>query len=198
MLGLAESSMLLSGNVGVTTNVEEGDDGIVRLTGPCDGIGAPINPAQTLPSEEEIETPLYVPPTLPGDEGLPVAPPCVDTPPSLSEPPETLTCINESVFVASCNFAACHDDQAPAAGLDLSQNVYENLMGLQVMAQTDLPLVALGDPEGSWLYQLLSRCEPVDDEGRVVAHMPRNSPQLLPPEVVAKVGEWIRLGARDD
>lgn len=198
MLGLAESSMLLSGNVGVTTEVEDGADGIFRLSGPCDGIGAPINPAQTLPSEEEIEAPLYVPPTLPGDEGLPVAPPCVDTPPTLSEPPETLTSITDAVFTGSCVFSACHDDQAPAGGLDLSQNVYDNLMGHEVAATTTLPLVAPGDPAGSWLYRLLSRCEPMDDLGNVVQHMPRNSPQLLPPEVVAKVGEWIRRGARND
>lgn len=197
-LVLADSPMLLSGNVGVTTDFEQGEDGIFRLSGPCDGIGAPINPAQTLPSDEEVESPLYVPPVLPGDERLPIAPPCVDTPPALSEPPETLSSIEDGIFVGSCTFAACHDNQAPAAGLDLSQNVHENLMGHAVQARTALPLVASGDPEGSWLYQLLSRCEPMDDEGNVVAHMPRNSPQLLPPELVAKVREWIRRGARDD
>lgn len=198
MLALAESSMLLSGNVSVTTGFEEGEDGIFRLSGPCDGIGAPINPAQTLPSDEEIEAPLYLPPTLPGDGGLPTAPPCVDTPPALSEPPATLASIEEGIFVGSCNYGACHDDQSPAAGLDLSQNVYENLMNHTVRTRTALPLVAPGDPEGSWLYQILSRCEPTDDDGNVVAHMPRNSPYLLPPELVAKVGDWIREGAQDN
>ena len=41
----------------------------------------------------------------------------------------------------------------------------------------------------------LRRCEPADDTGRVVAHMPRNSPTLLPPELVAKVRDWILGGA---
>lgn len=198
MLGLAESSMLLSGNVGRTAEVEQGEDGIFRLRGPCDGIGAPVNPAQTMPSPEEIDAPLYIPPTLPADEGLPVAPPCVDTPPALSEPPETLSSIDATVFQGSCTFSACHDDQAPAAGLDLSQDLHANLMNHVVQAQTALPLVAPGDPGGSWLYRLLSQCEPLDDEGQAVAHMPLNSPQLLPPQVVAKVGEWIRRGALDD
>ena len=195
---LADSSMLLSGNVGRNSEIEQGEDGIFRLRGPCDGIGAPVNPAQTMPSPEEIAAPLYVPPALPEDVGLPAVPPCVDTPPALSEPPETLSSIDASVFAGSCTFSACHDAQAPAAGLDLSQDLHENLMNHVVSARTSLPLVAAGDPEGSWLYQILSRCEPVDDEGQVVAHMPRNSPQLLPPEVVAKVGEWIRRGALDD
>ena len=37
-----------------------------------------------------------------------------------------------------------------------------------------------------------------DDTGRVVAHMPRNSPVLLPPELVAKVRDWIQAGALDN
>ena len=71
-------------------------------------------------------------------------------------------------------------------------------MNHTVQTRTALPLVAPGDPEGSWLYQILSRCEPMDDDGNVVAHMPKNSPYLLPPELVAKVGDWIREGAQDN
>jgi hypothetical protein len=46
--------------------------------------------------------------------------------------------------------------------------------------------------------QLLSQCEPTDDAGTVVNHMPRNSPTLLPPELVAKVRDWILNGAEDN
>lgn len=199
MLGLAESEMLMSANVGADNQVDGVVDGIVMNSGPCVGIGAPRNPAQTLPSEEELAAPLYVPDSLPGDVGLPVAPPCVDTPVSLSEPPTTLTSISEGIFTGSCVFSACHDDQAPAGGLDLTQNVHETLLTHEVTtAETSLPLVAPGDPEESWLYRLLSQCEPRDEAGRVVAHMPRNSPQLLAPELVNKVRDWILLGAPDD
>ncbi len=199
MLGLAESEMLLDGAVHTGNQVDGVVDGIVMNSGPCTGIGAPRNPAQTLPAADEIEAPLYVPASLPGDVELPVVPPCVDTPAVLSEPPATLTSISEGVFVGSCSFSACHDDQAPAGGLDLSTDAYEHLFDHEVTtAATSLPLIAPGDPEGSWLYHLLSRCEPTDDTGQVVAHMPRNSPNLLPPELVAKVRDWILRGALDD
>lgn len=200
MLGLAESSMLMSSNVGSGNQVDGVVDGIVMNSGPCTGIGAPNNPAQNHPTEEEIEGALYVPESLPGDVGLPVAPPCVDTPVVLSEPPTTLTSISEGMFLGSCTFSACHDDQAPAGGLDLlSGDVYENLFAHEVTTpHVSLPLIAPGDPEGSWLYRLLSQCEPQDDRGNVVAHMPRNSPQLLAPELVTKVRDWILEGAPDN
>ncbi|MDG2305704.1 MAG: hypothetical protein P8R42_13880 [Candidatus Binatia bacterium] len=200
MLGLAESSMLLDGAVNTGNEVDGVVDGIVMNSGPCTGLGAPRNPAQTLPGDDEIEAPLYIPTSLPGDIDLPVIPPCADTPLGLSEPPATLSSISEIVFIGSCSFSACHDNQAPAGGLDLSSpNVYANLLGHEVTtAETSLPLIAPGDADGSWLYRLLSRCEPTDDTGRVVAHMPRNSPNLLPPEVVAKVRDWISNGALDN
>jgi hypothetical protein len=124
-------------------------------------------------------------------------PPCVDTPElALAEPPATLPSIQSAVFRGSCTFSACHDDLAPAAGLDLrSDGLYERLLHHQVFSDTDLPLLRPGDAEGSWLFRLLSRCEPTDRSGRVVAHMPRNSPTLLPPELVAKVRDWILAGA---
>ena len=118
MLGLAESSMLLDGNAGSGNQVDGVVDGIVMNSGPCSGTGAPRHPAQTLPADDEVDAPLYVPASLPGDVGLPIAPPCADTPTALSEPPATLTSISEGVFVGSCTFSACHDDQAPAGGLD--------------------------------------------------------------------------------
>jgi hypothetical protein len=55
---------------------------------------------------------------------------------------------------------------------------------------SQLPLVAPGDPEGSWLYRRVSRCAP---DG--AAHMSLNSPTLLDPSVVALVREWIAAGA---
>lgn len=199
MLGLAESKMVMSGDVHTGNQVDGVVDGVVMNSGPCQGIGAPVNPAQTLPSPEELQAPLYVPASLPGDADLPVAPPCVDTRDVLSELPTTLSSISEDIFQGSCSFSACHDDNVPAGGLDLtSPDLHTTLLEHTVTtATTSLPLVAPGDPEGSWLYQLLSRCEPEDDTGRVVAHMPRNSPRLLEGALVAKVRDWILQGAPD-
>jgi hypothetical protein len=186
----------------VGENVVDGvADGIVRNHGDCTGIAFPRNVAQTLPSDEERSGPLYVPESLPSDSNLPPIPECVDTPElALAEPPVTLTSIRETIFRGSCTFSACHDSIAPPAGLDLSSDdVHERLLDHAVVfADTDLPLVAPGDPDGSWLMHLLSECEPHDDRGNALAHMPRNSPTLLPPELVAKVRDWILSGAEND
>jgi hypothetical protein len=55
-----------------------------------------------------------------------------------------------------------------------------------------------GDPEGSWLYRIISRCEPTDDAGNVLAHMPRNAPVLMDDALVATVRAWIEAGAQPD
>jgi hypothetical protein len=201
MLGLADSEVLMDAFM-IGENVVDGEvDGIVMNHGECTGLGIPRNPSQTLPTAEERSGPLYVPESLPGEDDLPPIPECVDTPElALAEQPATLTSMRESIFRGSCTFAACHDAVAPAAGLDLaSDEVLDNLLGHQVVyGQTDMALVEPGDPDRSWLMNILSRCEPTDDVGNVVNHMPRNSPTLLPPEVVAKVRDWILSGAQDN
>lgn len=201
MLGLADSDVMMDAYVDGENIVDGVVDGIVMNHGECTGIGLPRNPAQTLPSEAERNAPLYVPDSLPDDVDLPPIPPCVDTADAvLAEQPTTLTSIRDTVFHGTCTFAACHDSIAPAAGLDLSaEDVHANLLGHQVtFARTAKPLIAPGDAGGSWLMDVLSRCHPVDDEGNQVSHMPRNSPTLLPPELVAKVRDWIHNGALDD
>ena len=71
-------------------------------------------------------------------------------------------------------------------------------MDHQVKANTSMPLVAPGDPEGSWLYQRVSRCAPVDDNGTALPNMPLNAPVLLQDEAVALVRQWIEAGAPDN
>jgi hypothetical protein len=201
MLGLADSDVLMDAFM-VGDNIVDGEvDGIVMNHGPCTGLGIPRNPAQTLPSQAERDAALYLPDILPDDVNLPPVPECVDTPDAvLAEQPATLSSMKDTLFRGSCTFAACHDSVAPAAGLDLAgDDVHRNLLEHEVeFGQTDKPLVAPGDADGSWLMHLLSRCEPADDVGNVVAHMPRNSPTLLPPELVAKVRDWILNGAEDN
>ncbi len=104
------------------------------------------------------------------------------------------------MFRGSCTFTACHDSVAPAAGLDLAgDDVLDNLLEHEVVfGQTEKPLVSPGDPGNSWLMDVLSKCEPMDDGGNAVNHMPRNSPTLLPAEVVAKFRDWILDGAQDN
>jgi hypothetical protein len=201
MLGLADSDILMDAAATENNIVDGVVDGVVMNHSACLGLALPRNAAQTLPSDEEREAPLYVPESLPDDSKLPPIPECVDTPDLvLAEPPATLSSIRETVLRGSCTFSACHDGIAPAAGLDLSSDgVHDNLLNHAIVfADTELPLVAPGDPDGSWLMQLLSRCEPTDDAGITVNHMPRNSPTLLPPELVAKVRDWILSGALDD
>jgi hypothetical protein len=201
MLGLADSDVLMDAFAAGDNIVDGVVDGIVRNHGACTGIAFPRNAAQTLPSEAERAGPLYVPESLASDAGLPPVPECADTPElALAEPPATLTSIRETIFRGSCTFSACHDGVAPVAGLDLaSDDVHDNLLNhVVIFADTQLPLVAPGDPDGSWLMHLLSRCDPTDDRGTVLAHMPRNSPTLLPPELVAKVRDWILTGAQDN
>lgn len=201
MLGLADSDVLMDAFAAGENVVDGVPDGIVRNHADCTGIAFPRNAAQTLPAEAERNGPLYVPESLPSDANLPPVPECTDTPELvLGEPPATLTSIRETIFRGSCTFSACHDSVAPPAGLDLSSDdVHERLLNHAIVfADTDLPLVAPGDPEGSWLMQMLSRCAPRDARGNLVNHMPRNSPTLLPPELVAKVRDWILAGAEDN
>jgi hypothetical protein len=57
------------------------------------------------------------------------------------------------------------------------------------------PLVDPGDPENSWLFHLLSRCEPTREGGGAASHMSLNAPFLLDDALVAKVRDWIADGA---
>ncbi len=201
MLGLADSDVLMDAFM-VGDNIVDGEvNGIVMNHGECASIALPRHAAQTLPSQAERDRPLYVPESLPDDEELPPVPECMDTPVEvLAEQPATLTSMRETIFRGSCTFSACHDGIAPAAGLDLaSDQVHSNLLNHDIaFAQTDKALVQPGNPDESWLMDMISLCEPIDDAENVLAHMPRNSPTLLPPGLVAKVRDWILAGAADN
>ncbi|MCB9548640.1 MAG: hypothetical protein H6706_22775 [Myxococcales bacterium] len=109
---------------------------------------------------------------------------------ALTEP--TLENLHGVVFRPSCAFSACHGATRPAAGLDLSSpdaaTLEASLRGHQVDGG---PLVVPGDPEASPLYQRVARCVPTDAAREELAHMPLNSPTLLPPDRVALVRDWI-------
>ncbi|MCA9707059.1 MAG: hypothetical protein KDK70_14490 [Myxococcales bacterium] len=201
MLGLADSAVLMDASVAEGSGQVVGTEGEILLNeGPCDVVGLPKHAAQTMPTEAELAAPLYVPPSDPGDVDLPPLDQCVDVPASaVGEGAPTLSRVRDTLLVSSCQFSSCHAGASAAAGLDLTAtDLHAELMQHVVKANTDLPLVAPGDPAGSWLYRLVSECEPTDRNGSPVAHMPLNSPALADPGLVATLREWIEAGAADD
>lgn len=200
MLGLADSAVLIDGSVNTGQVVGE-QDGIVMNEGSCQVIGLAKNSAQTLPTAEEIAGPLYVPPSTPGDADLPPVPVCVDVDAGTApHEPATLASISATLLESTCLFSSCHaSDGATAGGLDLrAEGLHARLLGHIVAANTDMPLVAPGDPDGSWLYRRIADCEPTDRDGNALPHMPYNSPTLSRAELVAKVRAWIAAGAPDN
>jgi hypothetical protein len=177
--------------------VETGEDGIVYNTGPCRTIVAPRARGQSMPSQDELDAELYVPDS--GDDGGSFdGAKCEDTPSdaqALREP--TLSNIKTDVFSVGCSFSACHGGGVAPDLTQSGEDLHSALINHDVYASTDLALVAPGDPQASWLYQILSNCEPQSDHG-TVASMPRNSPVLLAPDKVALVRDWIEAGANND
>jgi hypothetical protein len=199
MLGLADSAVMMDAAVPAGSIVGE-QDGVLLNEGPCTIVGLPKNESQAMPSPEELEAPLYVPPSSADDANLPPVPPCEDVGADV-EPhgPITLSSIRDTLFVSSCAFSSCHGSERPAADLDLrGPDLHDALLNHEVVGNTNLPLVEPGDPEGSWLYQRIALCDPRDDGGAAVTHMPLNAPTLSDPGLVAKVRAWIEAGAPND
>lgn len=198
MLGFADAESLFDATVS-TGSPTETRDGIVYNSGPCTVLPLPKGAAQAMPDEEETTGAMYVPETDPEDKDVDPIPDCVDTPDDATASLEaTLSNVDNHIFAASCAFSACHDSEAPAANLDLTAtDLHAELLGHEVLAPTDLPLVDPGNAEGSWLYKVVSECEPQTGDV-TMSHMPRNSPTLLDPGVVAMLRDWINNGAEDN
>ena len=196
MLGLAEADMIFDGTVLSGSRIVDVVDGVRMVEGACLVLSYPKHADQGPPTPEEIEGPLYLPPVDPASAGVPPVPPCRNADPSVAPSIEpTLAALREQVFVPACTFSSCHG-QGAIAGLDLLRSdLHTALLDHTVVANVDLPLVAPGDPEHSWLYRLLSECNPTDDAGNPVPHMPRNAPILLDDDLVAAVRVWIEAGA---
>lgn len=198
MLGFADSDVLFEAGVRNGNEVVDEEDGIVKNEGPCRVL--PIEPAsaQGPPTEEEKQGELYVPESEDADDLDPV-PECEEysgEAEPLRDP--TLSNLERDVFSVGCSYSACHGADAPAADLSLvGDDLHDGLMNHELQTPTDLPLVDPGNPEGSWLYRVTSRCEPQSNAGPV-SHMPKNSPTLLEPKMLAMIREWIRRGAQDN
>src|SRR5690606_27406047 len=170
-------------------------DGIFMFEGNCGVLAVPKNPAQAPPTEAEKNGPLNVPDS--GDEGIPPVPECIDHDPSVAPSLEpTLANVSAAVFQPSCTFNACHGESGEAAGLNLqAADLHAELLDHEVIGSPGSSLIEPGDPDNSWLYQVMSSCTPTASGGGVVAHMPRNAPVLLDDRTVALVREWIADGA---
>jgi hypothetical protein len=199
VLGMADARIMMDGLVSSGSVVDVQND-IPISEGDCNVLGVPKNDDQTMPTPEELAAPLYVPPSDPADEDLPAIPPCIDVPDdALPRDEVSLRAIANSLFASSCTYSSCHQRETAVAGLDLmAADLHGELMNHQVAANTDLPLIAPGDPEGSYLYRLIADCEPMDRDGNVVNHMPLNAPFLSDPGLVAMVRDWIAQGAQNN
>ncbi len=194
MLGLADMRVMMNGSVDAGTKLDGSDGEALEFSGPCSVFALPKNKAQSMPTPEEQDAPLYVPPAADGDLDLDPVKPCVDVLPDAEAlAPATLDSLRATLFNPSCTFSSCHGGKSPVSvrldGADL------HAVLLAKASATDMPLVDPGDPDNSWLYQLLSRCDPTDADGNPHTHMPYNAPTLLDPRLVGKLRAWISAGA---
>lgn len=175
------------------------DGGVLQFQSNCLTLTAAPLPEQGPPTQAEIDGDLYLPPVDPDDQGLPPVPECEDASAGVAPAFEpTLSNLRAHVFPA-CGFSSCHGSGGQAGGLDLeATDLHAELLGHEVSNATAMPLVSAGSPDESWLYQKMANCEPQDDAGSPVTHMPLNAPFLLDPSLVAMVREWIAAGAPDD
>lgn len=198
MLGFSNADAVMAGRVDDGSEVVGEEDGIIQNEGPCSTTAVPPSEGQGMPTEEEKEGEMYMPEGDGGEELDPV-PDCEDRPGTadpLREP--TLSNLETDLFEVGCAFTSCHDAESPAAGLNFeAEDLHSELMNHEMVTPTDKPLVDPGNPEGSWLYEVTSNCEPETKNG-TTSFMPRNSPTLLEPEVLAMIREWIERGAEDN
>ncbi len=195
MLGLAESKVLMDSSVIKDTVAVGMNDGIFEFEGTCNYFALPISASQGPPTDAEREGELYIPPT--GEEGVPPVPECIDHDPTVAPIVEpTLSNVAAVVFQQSCTFNACHGSSGAAGGLDLqTPNLIAELLDHEVVGNPGATLVEPGDPDSSWLFEIMSSCAP---EGGSGSHMPLNAPVLLSDSSLALVREWIAGGALDN
>jgi len=196
MLGLADSRVLMDASV-LNGSAVGNEDGILMNSGRCDAIGLPKNPAQTPPTQEEIDGELYVPPSA--DIEMPSPNTCRDIGPETASFAESrLSRIRDTLFVSTCQFSSCHSGANSIGGLDLAaEDLHTELLSHEMqLTNTTMKLVEPGDPDNSYLYRVLAQCDPMGDGSE--PHMPLNSPELVHPKMAAMVRGWIANGALDD
>ena len=130
------------------------------------------------------------------------------------------------IFMRSCSYARCHSGSLVGGSLQfpLQGDYASALVDIPSCQYPDLPRVAPGDPERSWLMiKLTAQVRPKDDpladyilfepetgwdaskrgcrdeepDGKPLfgQRMPLTAPNLLPDAELAAIREWIREGA---
>jgi hypothetical protein len=194
MLGLADMRVMMNASVDSGSKMVGADGEVLLHEGPCSTIAIPKNASQAMPTASELAAPLYIPPSEPGDVDLDPVKKCVDIPDDATPlAPATLASLRETIFNPTCTFSSCHGGKTPISprldGADLHAQL------LATADQTKMPRIDPGKPENSWLYRLVSQCEPRDADDHVFTHMPYNAPTLLEPRLAAKLRAWIEAGA---
>lgn len=192
-LGFANTSNVLLAGVssGETDITGLDEEGTLISEGRCRSVAVPRSLAYAPPTREEISGPL-IPPN--SDSPSPEPPTCEDVEgvaEDASAP--TFAEVQARVLLPWCSFSSCHGE-AGAGGLVLDdEGAFDALVGVTSTA-VDMPRVAPGDPERSYLYRLLSECEP-EVQGVTARHMPVGAPTLLDPALINLVKAWIEAGA---
>jgi hypothetical protein len=196
-LGMADSDAIMDVGVNFNGDTLVGEqDGVTQFEGPCSILSILPNSKQGPPTQSELDGELYLPPTAlePGSE--PVVPECEDFDES-TEPyaPIDLGSLRTDLFVG-CTWSSCHGASGQAAGLNLeAEDLHGELLTHESLSNPGMPLVDPGDPENSWLMHRVANCEPVNDAGNTLAHMPLGGPTLSDPGLIAKLYAWIEAGA---
>ena len=112
--------------------------------------------------------------------------------------PPTLANLRSTLFNPSCTFSSCHGGKTPVHIRLDGADLHAVLLGDPTLADTAMPLVSPGEPDKSWLYHLVSKCDPRDDAGDPHVHMPFNAPTLLDDRTIATLRAWIEAGAKND
>lgn len=169
-------------------------DGVQEHEAPCQIATAPRGRAYGVPTGAELRGPLILPPVA--DEPAPSPPQCEDSEGTFEDAtPPTFAEVQERVLGPWCSFSSCHGFGA-AGGLELlGDAAREALVDVPTTAAGEAVRVVPGDPDASYLYQLLSQCEPRDGLGTAVRPMPAGAPTLLDPELIGLVRAWIDAGA---
>lgn len=188
-LGFANTESIIVSGVqrGRSTLVENLETGEFEATGFCQSLATPRSIAYDMPTRDEQAGQLI----LPNSDGpAPDPPTCRDADvPEYDGSAPTFAEVQERVFGPWCSFSSCHGESG-AGGLVLDDADAEaSLIGVMASA-VDAQRVAPGDPDESYLYRLISECEPEID-GVTVRHMPAGAPTLLDPELIALVAAWI-------
>mgnify|MGYP002885729487 CR=1 FL=1 len=196
-LGLADTGVMVDGWVRDHNFEGIEADGVISYVSPCTTQAVPKNEAQTMPTAEEIASPLYRPASDADDPDVVPVDECLDTPlDAVATLAPTLSNIREGILSSGCNYSSCHAGGTSAANLDLTTaDLHSRLVDVSSVAQPDMVLVKPGSPDESWLYQLVSKCVPSASDGSTSAHMPLNSPTLMDPGLVATIRDWISAGA---